>query len=87
MMSWLTTLRTPAEDLGTLAESEPPTGYEPKDHFITKAYVSSGEQRFPEDFDYDDVTIGETLLDAWRGRADHSEEEGLSSSLSSVSQS
>ena len=33
--------------------------------------------------DYDDVTIGKTLLDACRRRADHSEEEGLSSCLSS----
>ena len=44
------------EDLGTLAENEPPTGYEPNDHFITEAYVehtqeSSGEQRFPDDED------------------------------------
>ena len=76
------------EDLGTLAENEPPTGYEPNDHFITEAHVeytqeSSGEQRSPNDFDYDDVTIGKTLLDACRRRADHSEEEGLSSCLSS----
>ena len=80
-------MRTSAEDLGTLAENEPPTGYEPNDHFITEAYVeytqeSVTEQRFPEDFDYDDVTIGQTLLDACRRRADHSEE-GLSSCLSS----
>ena len=51
MMSWRNTLRTSAEDLGTLAENWPPTGYEPNDHFITEAYVeytqeSSGEQRF-----------------------------------------
>ena len=56
--------------------------------FITEAYVeytqeSLSEQRFPDDFDYDDVTIGQTLLDACRRRADHSEEEGLSSRLSS----
>ena len=44
---------------------------------------STGEQRFPDDFDCDDVTIGKTLLDACRRRADHSEEEGLSSCLSS----
>ena len=37
----------------------------------------------PNDFDYDDVTIGKTLLDACRRRADHSEEGGLSSCLSS----
>ena len=41
------------------------------------------EQRSPNDFDYDDVTIGKTLLDACRRRAGHSEEEGLSSCLSS----
>ena len=38
----------------------------------------------PNDFDYDDVTIGKTLLDACRRRASHSEEEDLSC-LSSVS--
>ena len=85
-MWWTNTLRTSAEDLGTLAEKEPPTGYEPNDHFITEAYVeytqeSSGEQRYPDDFDYDDVTIGKTLVDACRRRADHSEEELLSSSM------
>ena len=45
------------------------------------------EQRFPEDFDYDDITIGQTLLNACRTRADHSEGEGLSSCLSSSSMS
>ena len=89
MMSWISTLRTSAEDLGTLAENEPPTGYEPNAIFTTEAYVeytqeSSSEQRFPDDFDYADVTIGKTLLDACRRRADHSEEEGLSSCLSSL---
>ena len=87
-MWWTNTLRTSAEDRGTLTENEPSTGYEPNDHFITEAYVeytqeSSGEQRFPDDLDYDDVTIGKTLLDACRRRADHFEEEGLSSCLSS----
>ena len=81
-----------AEDLGTPAENEPPTGYGPNDHFITEAYVdytqeSTCEQRSPNDFDYDDVTIGETLSNACRRRAEHSEEEeGLSSSQSSVGQ-
>ena len=60
----------------------------PNDHIITEAYVEhtqefTGEQRSPNDSDYDDVTIGKTLLDACRRRADHSEEEGLSSCLSS----
>ena len=87
-MSWITSLRTSTEDLGTLAEKNSSTSYEPNDHFTTRAHVeytqeSFGEQRFPEDFDYDDVTIGKTLLDACRRRADHSEEEGLSSCLSS----
>ena len=88
MRSWINTLRTPAEDLGSLAENEPPAGYDPNDHFLTETYVectqeSSGEQRYPDDFDYDDITIGKTLLDACRRQVDHSEEEGLSSSLSS----
>ena len=45
------------------------------------------EQRFPEDFDYDDITIGQTLLNACRMRSDHSEGEGLSICLSSSSMS
>ena len=73
--------------LGTVAENEPPTGCEPNEYHITEAYVeytqdSTGEQRSPSDFDNDDVTIGKTLLDACRRRADHSEAEGLSSCLS-----
>ena len=88
----INTLRTSAEDFGTLAENNSSTGYEPNDHFITEAYVeytweSSSEQWFPEDFDYDDITIGQTLFNACRRRADHSEEEGLSSFLSSLSMS
>ena len=88
LMSWINSLRTSAEDLGTLAENDSSTGYEPNDHFITEAYVEFtqeplGEQRIPEDFDFDDVTIGQILLNACRRRADHSEEEGLSSCLSS----
>ena len=62
-----------AEDLGTLAENEPPTGYEPKEYTIKEAYVdytqeSAGEQRSPNDSDYDDVTIGKMLSDACRRR-------------------
>ena len=87
-MSWISTLRTSAQDFGTLAENDSPTGNDPNDHFITEACAeytqeSLGEQRFPDDFDYDDFTVGQTLLHACRRRADHSEEEGLSSSLSS----
>ena len=82
-MSWTTSPRTSAEELGPLAKKNSSTGYEPNDHFITEAYVeytqeSLTEQRFPEDFDYDDITIGQTLLNACRRRADHSEGEGLS---------
>ena len=71
-----------------MAENNSSTGYEPNDHFITEAHVehtqeSLGEQQIPDDFDYDDVTIGQTLLHVCRRRADHSEEEGLSSCLSS----
>ena len=92
LMSWITSPRTSAEELGPLAKKNSSTGYEPNDHFITEAYVeysqeSLSEQRFPEDFDYDDITIGQTLLNACRRRADHSEEEGLSSCLSSSSMS
>ena len=69
LMSWINTLRTSAEDFGTLAENDSSTGYEPNDHFTKEAYVeytqeSSGEQQFPDDFDYDDVTIGQTLMRA-----------------------
>ena len=75
LMSWITSPRTSAEELGTLAEKNSSTGYEPNDHFITEAYVeftqeSSSKQRFPEDFDYDDITIGQTLLNTCRRRAD-----------------
>ena len=76
---------------GTLAEKNSSTVYEHNDHFITEAYVectqeSVTEQRFPEDFDYDDITIiGQTLFNAYRRRDDHSEGEGLSSGLSSSS--
>ena len=87
-MSWTTSPRTSAEELGPLVKKNSSTGYDPNDHFITEIYVeytqeSVTEQRFPEDFDYDDITIGQTLLNACRRRVDHFEEEGLSSCLSS----
>ena len=92
LMSWTATTRTAAEELGPPDKKNSSPGYEPNDHFITEAFVeytqeSFSEQRFPEDIDYDDVTIGQTLLNACRRRADHSEEEGLSSCLSSSSMS
>ena len=68
------------------------TGYEPNDYFLTETYVefnhySVTEQRFPEDLDYDDTVIGQTLYNAYRRRVDHAEGEGLSSGLSSSSMS
>ena len=87
LLRWTNHLCNSAEDLGTLAEKEPPTGYEPNEYHITEGFVdctqeSLVEQPSPNDFDYDDVTIGKALSDAYRRRADHSEEEGLSSCLS-----
>ena len=68
-MWWTNSLRTSAdEDLGTLAEYDPLTGYEPNDYHITEAYEhhtqeSSVEQRSPNDFEHDDVTNGKALSD------------------------
>ena len=97
-MWWTNPLCNSAEDLGTLAENEPLTGWKPNDHHImeaTEPYIqeSSVENGSPNDFEHDDVTIGKALSsplftqeredDASRGRAYHSQEEGLSSCLSS----
>ena len=98
-MWWTNSLCTSAnEDLGTLAEYDPLTGYEPNDYHITKAaepYIqeSSVENGSPNDFEFDDVPIGKALSlplftqeredDASRRRAYHSQDEGLSSSQSS----
>ena len=54
------------EDLGTLAEYDPLTGYEPNDYHIsetTEPYIqeSSGENGSLNDLEYDDVTIGMAL--------------------------
>ena len=97
-MWWANSLCTLAnEDLGTFAEYDPLTGYEPNDYHImetTEPYVqeSSVENGSPNDFEYDDVTISKALSsplftreredDACRRRAHHSQDEGLSSSLS-----
>ena len=77
-MSWITTARTAAEEIGPQDNNNSSTGYEPNDHdhFITEVYVefnqeSVTEQQFPEDFDYDDITTGQTLLNACQRRADH----------------
>ena len=98
-MWWTNSLCTLAnEDLGTLAEYDRLTGYESNDNHITEAtelYIqeSSVEKGSPNDVEYDDATIGKALSsplfiqeredDACRRRAYHSQEEGLSSSLSS----
>ena len=85
-------MRTAAEESGPQDYKFSSAGCEPNDHFITEAYVefnqeSVTEQRSPEDFDYDDITIGQTLFNAYRRRVDHSEGEGVSSGLSSSSMS
>ena len=77
---------------GTLAEYDPLTGYEPNEYHSTEAYVeytqeSTSEQRSPNNFDYDDVTIGKALSDACRRRADHSHDEAFVAQSVVVSQS
>ena len=86
------------EDLGTLAEYDPLTGYEPNDYHIsetTEPYImeSSSENGSLNDLEYGDYTIGMALSsplftqeredDASRRRAYQSQDEGLSSSQSS----
>ena len=90
-MWWTKFLCTPVnEDLDTLAEYDPLTGYEPNYYHIsetTEPYIQDSH-----DLEYDDYTIGMALSsplfqdredDASRRRADHSHDEGLSSSQSS----
>ena len=76
------------KEVGSTDESYLPTGYEPKDYFLTETYVESlteslieqrfPEQRFLEDVDYDDAAIGEMLYNAYREQVYHSQREGLS---------
>ena len=88
-MWWTNSLGTPGnDDLGTLAECDPLTGFESNDYHISQA-----TELFIQEFEYDDVTIGKALSsplftqeredDASRRRAYHSQDEGLSSSQSS----
>ena len=89
-MSWITTTRTSAEELGLPDKKNSSTGYEPKDYFLTETYVesfteSTTEQRFLEDVDYDDAAIGEMLFNAYREQVHHSPREGLSVGQSSSS--
>ena len=68
-------------------ESFSNTGYEPNNYFLTETHVeslteSTTEQRFPEqrfleDVDYDDATIGEMLFNAHRVQVYHSQRGGL----------
>ena len=69
-------------------ESFSHTGYEPNNYFLTETCVesltdSTTEQRFLEDVDYDDATIGEMLFNAYRDQLYHSQREGLSVGQSS----
>ena len=98
-MWWTNSLCTSAnEDLGTLPEFDPLTGYEPNDYHISEAtepciQESSGENGSRNDLEYDDATIGIALSsplftqeredDASHRRAYHSPDKGLSSSQSS----
>ena len=93
-MSGINTLRTSPEDLGTLAEYDPLTSYEPND-YTSGRYIQecSAENGSLNDLEYDDYTIGMALSSplftqeredaASRRRAYHSPEESLSSSQSS----
>ena len=86
-LSWTDILSTSVDDPDTLTEKNSSTGCEPNMHFIAEIYLKNtqetlNEQRFPDDFEHDDATIGQTLLNACRRRADHSGEEDLSSCLS-----
>ena len=86
-----------AKEMGSTDESFSNTGYEPKDYFLTETYVefnqeSMTEQRFPEqrfleDVDYDDATVGEMLSNAYREQVYHSQREDLSVGQSSSSMS
>ena len=66
-MWWTNSLRTLAnEDLGTLAEYNPRTGYEPNDYHISEAtepYIQDFQARNGplNDLEYDDYTIGMAL--------------------------
>ena len=87
-----TAMRTAAKESGPQNYKFSSTGYEHNDHFITEAYVefnqeSVTQQRFPEDLDYDDAVIGQTIFKRYRRRVDRSEGEGSSSGLSSSSMS
>ena len=83
------------KEMGSTDESFSRAGYEPKAYFLTETYVESlteslieqrfSEQRFLEDVDYDDATIGEMLYNAYREQVNHSQREGLSVGQSSSS--
>ena len=63
-------MRTAAEESGLQDSNFSSTGHEPNDFFLTETYAefnqeSVTEQRFPEDLDYDDITICQTLFNAY----------------------
>ena len=68
-MWWTNSLCTPAnEDLGTLAENDPLTGYEPNDYHISETTEPYNQESTGEngslnshDLEYDDCTIGMAL--------------------------
>ena len=76
-MWWTNSVCTTAnEDLGTLAEYDPLTSYEPNDYHIletTEPYIqeSSGENGSlnSHDLEYDDYTIGIALFTTVHPRA------------------
>ena len=92
-MSWITSPRTSAEELGPLAKKKKLLhrlrAQRPLHHGgLRRAHPGVLDRAtVPEDFDYDDITVGQTLLNARRRRADRSEEEGLSTCQSSSSTS
>ena len=83
------------KEMGSTDESHSLTSYEPIDYYLTETYVESliesltqqqfRQQRFLEDVDYDDATIGEMLFNAHRKQVYHSQREGLSIGQSSSS--
>ena len=91
-VKYTTSMRTAAEESDLQDYNFSSTSYEPNDYFLTETYVefnqeSVTEERFPEDLDYDDAVIGQTLCNAYRRRVDHSQREGLSVGQSSSSMS
>ena len=83
------------KEMGSTDESYSRTRYDPEDYYLMETYVASltesltqqqfSEQRFLENVDYDDATIGEMHFNAHREHVYHSHREGLSVGQSSSS--